>query len=217
MSPRGRGSAGIFHQTACFLHGVPARTGVCLQLPDSGRESPRCPRADGGLPEEPVTFSRVSWAAPRGRGFASAHSHHQPSHRGRPAYAGGRTNFPFLLPPAGHCQEQKEPPQRSRFGQDYDTEEPENRVAGTSGLLKSNDRVHQLESNGPLQEIPSAKANDTRRHRQAYDQTRRETPERRECRRRYAQEQRQRAKELRQVPRLQQARYPGTDQVPQVC
>ena len=107
----------------------------------------------------------------------------------------GRT-FEFSFPLPGTAKSKKNSPKAAGPGKNTAPKTPKDRAAGTSSPPKPDDRVHHLDSNGPLQEIPSTKANDTRRDRQAYDQDRRKTPERREYHRRFAQQQRQKAKEL---------------------
>ena len=132
---------------------------------------------------------------PPARGWTNPQGRDKSSKRGSPRQAGGRTNF-RVLPLPGTAKSKKSSTKAAGPGKNAAPKNRQDRAAGTSGPPKPDDRVHRPSNNGPLQEIPSAKANDTRGNRQAYDQARRKTPERREYQRRYAGEQRQRAKLL---------------------
>ena len=120
----------------------------------------------------------------------------------------GRT-FEFSFPLPGRGQGKKDSSKVAHPGKNAAPKTRKNPTVGTSGSRKPEPRVQQPNGSSTHQETPTAQAGDTRQGGREYEQAQRKTPERREYRRRYAEEQRQRAKLLGKCQNCSKPAIPG--------
>ena len=215
VAPQGRGSALINRSPSSKPEGSPAEAGVCPALWRDYSNRGGTPRKDGGLPQSANNMGSPCRAAPRRRGLASPLTGLIYLKGSKPR-ADGSLPVPTTLRPTPTPAAPPSWVVGYTFELSVSLPGPANKGGGSpkrkqkTGTGKTLNKATAKARKPKQPTVPDPLQEEATRQKQVeYDRRRNKSPERKEQHRRYAQEQRQQAKELGKCRNCTEPAIPG--------